>query len=389
MSSRTAELASVIMFLATGLGLMCLLLAPFRVPPRAWFGRPRHCPGPPRHPRVLWKILGLLYRPCCGYDLRADEAVDADAPRRDHRCPECGTMLGPGLRLLRSSLHLRLLPLGVLLLATALSARMIGGSVTALVRTIPSDMLLAAELRAGSSVPARLQRELRRRLERSELSPEQTLDMIPLLVRDLATDRIQSNAMRAPRLLARMAPFAVEELRKALRSTDAQQRRRALQLLVSEDAPPTPDLIAAAIASLRSEGPDHRLPANWREVVSYLLRHRDRCEEEIAEALTSPDEAQRFCAALVASRGGWRFEAELLLPTLLARLADNDEWADASEALEALARLGARAIPHLRAAAESTDAQTRTLSTRAIARLEARLDSSRRNAPQNETTRQP
>ena len=326
----------------------------------------RHCPGPRTVGGRLRRAASRAWRRGCGYDLSGVLAAPAAGPIR---CPECGCDGLAPADLLRSPQRSALLALGALLWALVAGA-WLGGERAAmeLRRALPASGLIALEAHLGSWTPDSLRLELRRRFDADTLSGLEALDMIPLLVHDLADDGQDWICRSAPDRLLRLGAFAHEGLRAALRSTSSRQRRRATDVLLCGDASPSSDLLVASFEALAIGGSPGRWSpsdARWDRAMRFATCHAYRWLDDlavrIAEALESPDPGLRFGAAVVASHERGISDPAKAVPPLVAALADNDVAGDAALACQRLVRWGGAATPHLLEAVARGDRQQRVL----------------------------
>lgn len=198
---------------------------------------------------------------------------------------------------------------------------------------------------------------------------------IARLIRDLAHDTTRGNAHRALHRL-RQRREALQPLRKALYSSDRQQRQLAAWLLWWIVDRPSARLLEVSVEGLHAD----RIPHDWqlrrslnadnaRSFVPQLLEHTGRAKPMLCAGLWSSDEQQRFFCAFLLAMGGhtewlWRTTA-ILIP----HLRDNNIGGDAMMCAHALYAVGRPVLPFVRAALHGADAQ----STKLLRRIESNI----------------
>jgi len=220
------------------------------------------------------------------------------------------------------------------------------------------------------------------------------------LVADLRDDDVAWNATNASHQLWEMRSEAAPWLREALHSQDRQQRQLAAEILRAVRQVPSETLLRACVEALEHdsaivlrESEDNQMlqerldlgidAATHRRaqgiplgnaggsVVWFLADHeRIRLAAPLlAGQLDSVDPQASFLSAyLLAHIGGgaWR---SVIVPMMVASLADNEICGDALLAVQALARLGVDALPELRIHVLRIDGQAEMLLRHVIASI--------------------
>lgn len=268
------------------IGLCCLLAGGW-----LWLRDPWRrvlCPGP----RMAWTSLvvpiWILHQPRCGYDLSAHR------PARDGSvtCPECGRVVRRQGQRVRSARAWRPGRFGLALLVLAwLSYRFPPVDASRLVAVSPTDVLLRGEGLLGEYTPLEARDEIRRRAMDHQLSEQQTLRFVQLLLNDLRDDQLVGNAKAALEQLEIFGLFDPQALWDALDSPDAQERRMVADLLRSMPAigAPNDKLLRISVEDLRSD--DRRW--NARAASDYLLGNLEAAKPFLISALHSDDRQQR------------------------------------------------------------------------------------------------
>ena len=197
----------------------------------------RRCPGP----RLSWRQrlhpLTLVYRRRCGYDLggHIDLRSRAGAVGRMPQpvtCPECGRCVHSRRELLRGAWNLRPLGMAAVAFLVALALhRHPPFDGAALVALASTDVLLRGESSFGTGTPIEIRDELRRRAMDHEMSEGEIRRFVALLVHDLRDDGLVGNAKDAMRKLAIFGTFDPQPLLDALTAPDRQQRRLAAEVV--------------------------------------------------------------------------------------------------------------------------------------------------------------
>ncbi len=224
--------------------------------------------------------------------------------------------------------------------------------------------------------------------------PEPPLPPIAPLIADLASSAPDPRPRIALESLISRSDSALPSLTAALNSPDLRQRQLAAAALRAFDGfmpdgyelrpgdrISTPRLsipISDALIRVTIEGLKHdALPgvlASDREYgerpivfnaicgTRFLIKHIDKAEPQVIEAVKSPDLQQRFCAAVILAFAHRTTHAETICAILIPHLRDNSIPCDALWAACALYRLGPAADLHLQAAAlKPIDKQQREL----------------------------
>jgi hypothetical protein len=319
-----------------------------------------YCPGPRRGLTRFLAFHRLFIRTGCFYDLAG---LPTDSPIT---CPECGHQIVSLAEALRTTRRARILPMALALLMAAACAGQYLYSWKWLPHA-PNMVLVAAETLPARYRISRLGRELDRRFWRNQLGQTSGRALMPLLVRDLKDDDVRSNADRAINYLTRFRTDAVPHLRKALRSSDWQQRQLAAHILrqVRQYAP-CDDLLRITIEGLRDDNLPHTSAANgsrtgrclWvnnaHERIEYLVKHPQISRPYLAEAMRSDDPQQRYYAAVIAARTRDLSLIEPAAEILIERLAQRRGNYNPSDALTAY---GPAILPRLVPVLESSEAR--------------------------------
>lgn len=191
------------------------------------------------------------------------------------------------------------------------------------------------------------------------------------LVADLAHDDVCYNAMHAYWRLGRIGKPAEPFLEGALRSPDRQQRQLCAMLLYDLVEEPSARLLSVAVEALEHD----RLPHdpggedepsrttyfnNAHRATRFLVEHPAAARPWLRTKLGSADGQQRFFAACLLGWGKTDEALGLTIDVLVEHLEDNQVSGDAPVAASALASLGEKALPHLRAARAGVDEQARS-----------------------------
>lgn len=372
--------AGILMTLAGILTLAVLI--------RLVFGkqRPRrYCPGVRKGFLARLSPLWWLIDSRCGYDLTGHldrfrssaHPVDASLV-----CPECGACHESPHRLLarpRQYLNIRqAIFLAGLSCLVALSHPVIQ---IRIMRKLPTDVLILTERVLKGYTPDAVRRPLRWRFDGERLSDRQRMAMIPLLIRDLRSDKRYYNADIAMRRLSRLGKDAMPPLQLALNSKDLQQRQFASAILrwLDSDTPPGDLMVQVVIEGLR----DDRLPYdsvsgtrngiyNAQSGVRYMAKHAAIAETHLRHGLDSGDWQQRLLCAVALGCGGCMDSIELAMPILIEHLLDNNIKYDATYAENAIKGFGSAAKPYLESHINAEDYQMRGIVLWLIEKLDDR-----------------
>ena len=188
------------------------------------------------------------------------------------------------------------------------------------------------------------------------------------LVDALKSDTIRWNADMAQSYLWETDSPPLETLRKALDSTDYQQRQFAADILREKDkGTPSRRLLEVSVEGLRNDQfPQARSALapynhvyNASRGVDFLQDHAREAKDFLLAALDSDDDQQRFLCAYTLGMHGIRDRLTDTASILISHLRDNHIRHDASMSCAALYRLGPRVRPFLLAALKDADKQQR------------------------------
>jgi len=352
-------------------GLALLLLALARI---VRHRSRRYCPGPAGFLR-RWVRGVLPWNGGCRYDLGALDSAGC-------RCPECGT---PSKRSgwLRQNTRLRVGRIGMLLC--------VAGGVGVYqgmerlpwdwAEHLPSTPLLAIERVMGERAPYAVREEIERRVWARMLNDSQRRELARSLARDLRSDGVNGNAMRAMGMLATLGNEGIEVLLDALKSNDHQERQLAADVLrEAEGFELNANLLRVCVEGLR----DDRFPfdpgsaldtstwtwcSNARGGTAFLVKYAIQASPHLARGLRSDDRQQRLLCAAIAGWGKLTDLAPQAGPILLVHLADNDMAGDAKIAYSALASFGPEVRAILEQAIDSPDTQQRQAAQSLLGRM--------------------
>ena len=241
-------------------------------------------------------------------------------------------------------------------------------------RATPTRTLLVMETYLNPLTPHEVVLEIRDRAQGGTMSAGEVAALIPVLVRDLGDDDIPLNADTAAQLLTQYGlqghNGVYTALYAALDSVDAQKRQWAAQILRRlPKTTPTDRLMEVTYEGLRDDenpwGPLGRLGRsntflrNAWSGHSFFKDHPHQAIPWLERGLQSDEwQQQQLCAMVILEV---RIE-ELLQPAvdaLIARLADNDVYEDASRSRETLMAFGPDIIPMIEEYVHADDKQLR------------------------------
>jgi hypothetical protein len=332
-----------------------------------WPGVRRYCPG---HRTPWWlRPIRLFWAGSCGYDLAGLPKDSAGGSL----CPECGHVSRKGLR---RRPRVRHWVVGLLLIGAGRAAwRWPIVAHWAWARWAPGMPLAQVERFLGTSTPKPLRDEVADRLAAGTLSPRAADTAMESLIRDLHSDDVRGNGLRAAYRLSALKAVAVPALERALDSPDWQARQLAAsalrQIALYE---PNDRMLRVTIEGLR----DDDLPmqresvmlgrpevysgiANARDGVEYLINHDERIGPFLREGIERGDPQEMLLCAAIA---GFAQKSELLplaAPILVSHLRANHIAGDAKLATPALFAFGVEVAPYLCPVLDSPDRQQREL----------------------------
>ncbi|MDA1264181.1 MAG: hypothetical protein O2816_03780 [Planctomycetota bacterium] len=191
------------------------------------------------------------------------------------------------------------------------------------------------------------------------------------LVPDLRDDRIYQNAKSAMRKLRLLGDDAIPALQQALATSDSQQRRYVVSLLIELGAPLTDRLLLAAFQNLEEDerSPYPEVPDDTA-ATRLMIESGPRAWDYAVSGLYSKDQQRRFLSALVLAHSRSPRATNLTVTILAGHLRDNEWQGDAGMASRALFQLGDLALPQLRRLRTMPGEQARRLVALVISELE-------------------
>lgn len=318
--------------------------------------------------RILVPVNWLPSRRC-GYDLCGLPA----GPDGRIRCPECGRLGRPGVPQPVAGSRVRWLRVAAVFAVLGMAVRdapqlWYGPWDT----TSPTWFLVRVRLLLGEHTPRRVAGELRARFHDAAASGAPLEPFFPVLIADLADDRIGMNADAAMDDLRTAGRPARPALMAALDSPDAQTRQLAAMLLrgmldPGPALPGPPEPAPPRLVRATLDGASPRRCASYTErcwersiadeAAAYLHRNWPDVAPLLEDALDSAEPGRRLVAAtLVAYRRetAWYPKAASVL---VDHLVDNNVWWDARHAARALVAMGPAARHLVAPYAEDDDPQ--------------------------------
>jgi len=206
---------------------------------------------------------------------------------------------------------------------------------------------------------------------KDDTTPSTSPEKLRQLVRDLAHDCIEGNALSAMHSLRRVRQEAAPLLEKVLCSHDRQQRQLAAYLLREFVKQPSNRLLEITVEGLHTDripydpkrfgipGEGNLDPKidNAIQGTRYLVGHTDQASRFLLNGLFSRDPQQRFLCAFLLGKGGITEHLWGTCQVLIPHLADNKFRGDALLSAHALHGLGRPVLRYVQHAKRYADRQ--------------------------------